>query len=246
MMYVRTEDLMSEAEAAATPLADGGACFNPRGRNAGMFNPTLNGCAEELALAGVGLDGCLTSGGTFDAKLNTCPVVLRPNVPVEPLVLRANAGDCIDVTLRNRLVNKQAVTTADEPVFFADGTPVFSELADGSTPALFVDDTAGGLTEVARNLVVFDLPPDLAGWQDMMMSVTRRIEGLGTGAEMYFFNNNLVRPGSWATSTLPTAEGIKPTGVVSRSWRHPSSSVPATCCPRTASSSRRRACSVRS
>ncbi|MDH3611698.1 MAG: hypothetical protein OES10_00330 [Gammaproteobacteria bacterium] len=198
MMYVRTEDLMSEAEAAATPLADGGACFNPRGRNAGMFNPTLNGCAEELALAGVGLDGCLTSGGTFDAKLNTCPVVLRPNVPVEPLVLRANAGDCIDVTLRNRLVNKQAVTTADEPVFFADGTPVFSELADGSTPALFVDDTAGGLTEVARNLVVFDLPPDLAGWQDMMMSVTRRIEGLGTGAEMYFFNNNLVRPGSWA------------------------------------------------
>jgi manganese oxidase len=28
---------------------------------------------------------------------------LRPDVPIEPLVLRANAGDCLNVTLRNRL-----------------------------------------------------------------------------------------------------------------------------------------------
>ncbi len=28
---------------------------------------------------------------------------LRPGVPVEPLILRANAGDCIEVTLRNKL-----------------------------------------------------------------------------------------------------------------------------------------------
>jgi hypothetical protein len=32
-----------------------------------------------------------------------CPVLLAANAPVEPLVLRANAGDCIEVTLRNRL-----------------------------------------------------------------------------------------------------------------------------------------------
>ena len=32
-----------------------------------------------------------------------CPVRLADNAPVEPLVLRANAGDCIEVTLRNRL-----------------------------------------------------------------------------------------------------------------------------------------------
>jgi hypothetical protein len=32
-----------------------------------------------------------------------CPVVLSDNAPVEPLVLRANAGDCIEVILRNRL-----------------------------------------------------------------------------------------------------------------------------------------------
>ena len=32
-----------------------------------------------------------------------CPMKLKAGVPVEPLVLRAAAGDCIDVTLRNRL-----------------------------------------------------------------------------------------------------------------------------------------------
>lgn len=32
-----------------------------------------------------------------------CPVILSPTAPVEPIVLRANAGDCINVTLRNRL-----------------------------------------------------------------------------------------------------------------------------------------------
>jgi hypothetical protein len=74
-------------------------------------------------------------------------VVLADNAPVEPLVLRANAGDCIEVTLRNRLP---------------------------------------------------DVAPDLAGWQDMMWLVKRRIQvdpitGL---AAMHFFNNNLVRPSS--------------------------------------------------
>jgi hypothetical protein len=64
---------------------------------------------------------------------------------VEPVVLRANAGDCIEVTLRNRLP---------------------------------------------------EMAPDLAGWQDMMWAVTRRVQGGGVNAEMYFFNNNLVRPSS--------------------------------------------------
>ena len=32
-----------------------------------------------------------------------CPAQLKAGVPIEPLVLRAAAGDCVDVTLRNRL-----------------------------------------------------------------------------------------------------------------------------------------------
>jgi hypothetical protein len=39
-------------------------------------------------------------GGVQDIR---CPVRLADTAPVEPLVLRANAGDCIEVTLRNRL-----------------------------------------------------------------------------------------------------------------------------------------------
>jgi hypothetical protein len=74
------------------------------------------------------------------------PIGLQPGAPVEPLVLRANAGDCIEVTLHNAL------------------------------PAV---------------------APDLAGWQDMMWAVTRRIQGAGINAEMYFFNNNLIRPSSY-------------------------------------------------
>jgi hypothetical protein len=189
MMYVRTEDLEAEVERYARE--QGLPCFNTNGKNKGMFNPTLNGCDVDTT-------GCESSGGSWDPKQPTCPVVLRDNVPVEPLVLRANAGDCIDVTLRNRLVNEQA-TWNGQKVVYADGTPVFSELADGSLPALFAAD---GTQITNRNEVVFDLPPDLAGWQDMMWGVTRRIQpaldGNPVNDEMHFFNNNLVRPGSWA------------------------------------------------
>ncbi len=55
----------------------------------------------------------------------TCPVRLSDTAPVEPIALRANAGDCIETTLRNRI------------------------------PAV---------------------APDLAGWQDMMWIVKRRIQ----------------------------------------------------------------------
>jgi hypothetical protein len=45
---------------------------------------------------------CLT-GGRLTPTNYTCPVQLRPQAPVEPIVLRAAAGDCIRVTLRNKL-----------------------------------------------------------------------------------------------------------------------------------------------
>src|SRR6185503_5344165 len=38
---------------------------------------------------------------------------LNPGVPIEPLILRANAGDCITLTLNNRL----PATAPDLPVF---------------------------------------------------------------------------------------------------------------------------------
>ena len=195
MMYVMTSDLAPVAEMAAEP---GGACFNAKGKNKGKFNPSNAGCAEELAAKNVDLGGCMTSGGGYDPKLPTCQVKLRDEAPVEPLVLRANAGDCIEVTLRNRLVAKQAVTAdTGAKVYYADGKPVFADL--GKSLDWFLAD---GVTPVARNNVVLDQPPDLAGWQDMMWAVTRRIQPAADGNpvndEMHFFNNNLVRPGAYA------------------------------------------------
>ncbi len=89
----------------------------------------------------------------FDADTDQ-PIALKPGVPVEPLVLRANAGDCIEVRLNNAL------------------------------PAI---------------------APDLAGWQDILWGVTRRIQKGEAGPEanpnandeMHFFNNNLIRPSSY-------------------------------------------------
>jgi len=190
MMYVRTEDLMGKAEAWAQ-MNDPEDCFNQKGRNKGKFNPTLANCD----VAPADLEGCQSSSGSgYNAKLNTCPIVLRPDAPVEPLVLRANAGDCIDVTLRNRLVNEQAVTTdTGEKLFYSSGAPVFADL--GKNRTFYKADLT---TVVERNNVTFDLPPDLAGWQDMMWMATRHIQGAGVNAEMHFFNNNLIRPGSYA------------------------------------------------
>lgn len=47
--------------------------------------------------------GCLNTKGKLDPKLPTCKVKLRDGAPVEPVVLRGAAGECLQVTLRNRL-----------------------------------------------------------------------------------------------------------------------------------------------
>lgn len=44
---------------------------------------------------------------------------LKPNVPIEPLILRANAGDCIQITLNNRLPNEPLNTGTTLPAPYA-------------------------------------------------------------------------------------------------------------------------------
>ena len=46
---------------------------------------------------------CIAKGGRVDPTLPACPVMLKAGAPVEPIVLRAVAGECMVVTLRNRL-----------------------------------------------------------------------------------------------------------------------------------------------
>jgi hypothetical protein len=206
MMYVRTEELISVAEAIALEN-NFVACFGStgRGRNSQVdftkFQPLNAGCP----LAAESLEGCLDEAGVFKTTLHTCPVVLRPNVPVEPLVLRANAGDCIDVTLRNRLVNEPAVTTGGQPVVDSNGLPVWFDLGEGKREfcvfAAAGTSVCGGqpCTAVALADIIFDHPPDLPGWQDTFWVVNRNLgNGVAADGQMHFFNNNLIRPSSYA------------------------------------------------
>ncbi len=74
----------SQKALSAQPQAPGELVFNNRGPQSGFIS-TLNGVmyvrSEDLDSNGV----------------------LKPGVPIEPLILRANAGDCIDVNLTNKI-----------------------------------------------------------------------------------------------------------------------------------------------
>jgi hypothetical protein len=54
---------------------------------------------SDLEPADPNLPACQQGGATNPG----CPVLLKPTAPIEPVVLRAAAGECINVTLRNRL-----------------------------------------------------------------------------------------------------------------------------------------------
>ena len=53
---------------------------------------------------------------------------LKDNAPVEPLVLRAAAGDCLQVTLRNRLLTQAVHKTSYMPIIDAEGYGIFLAL----------------------------------------------------------------------------------------------------------------------
>jgi len=128
----------------------------------------------------------------LDPKLPTCPVILKDGVPAGPLVLRAAAGECVDVTLRNKLLS-QAFDADGFAVFDAAGAPVFYD--KGAGEPLFLDQTA---TIPATPPVTFDQMPDLANG-NAIPAMVRRDRGEDDTLEgMTSFNNNLMAPSAWA------------------------------------------------
>jgi len=122
---------------------------------------------------------------------------LKPGVPVEPLILRANAGDCIDVTLSNRLLTQAVLAVGDTPVIDANGTAVFLDNGD----PLFVADTAGLLscgsslcTAVDAALVSFDQMPELATFGTLIGANKRhRSDPLAPANGSTTFQTNLIQ-----------------------------------------------------
>ena len=84
--------------------------YNPRGprsrngKTGPLHDPTaiLSCRTADLVARNPAARG-LPPKGKLDPTLPACPVMLKAGAPVEPLVLRAAAGECIVVTLRNRL-----------------------------------------------------------------------------------------------------------------------------------------------
>ena len=185
------QDLFPGAHAGAAPDPDGGTLvYNTRpdpvpGASAvgGGFGPLHDPTAIlYVNTADLGPDG----------KLN-------PLVPAGPMVIRANAGDCIEITLRNELLDQAFVTVGGALVINAAGTPVF---IDKNEPLFFLN-PAGTLicggqpcTVVAKADVTFDKMFDLANG-NAIAAVVRRVRG-NPGEGMTSFNNNLMAPSPWA------------------------------------------------
>jgi len=146
-------------------------------------------------------DRCFYSGNggtvSYEPFRSDCPVKLRSDAPIEPLVIRANAGDCIEVKLRNKVlepatytVNGQDVrvyigTNIGTPAFFA--APGYTYIAD-----LNGDGTLSSGEAVSASNINWDETLDLASGNALSATV-RRDPGAGTEG-MTSFNNNLMQP----------------------------------------------------
>ncbi|HLF10657.1 MAG TPA: hypothetical protein VJA26_05540, partial [Gammaproteobacteria bacterium] len=143
---------------------------------------------DPTAILYVFTDDLVPTDGVENTAANrrdpTIPVRLRNNAPVEPIVLRANAGDCITVRLRNRLLQPARRIVDDGPVYQANGKQVFECRAN-----MFADPEA--TIPLASSEVRCDKMIDLASSSPLPATVRRdRDDPQG----MTSFNNNLIEP----------------------------------------------------
>jgi hypothetical protein len=192
ILYVRTDDLVHLMDTDGDGIYDLGdldedGVYDQNGPNAEVWDDR---CVRyEKKVKG-------------DATLPTCPVVLKSTAPVEPLIIRAKAGECVEVNLRNKLL-KQAV--------YDDGNGNMCVVYDDTDKPVFEDtgpdkykggnaDCDGDGTYDYPNLsyydVIFDEMPDLAS-SNAQVAMVRRDPGAGM-AGMTSFNNNLMAPSPFA------------------------------------------------
>ena len=113
-------------------------------------------------------------------------------VALEPIVVRANAGDCIDVTLRNKLLEHATTKAGAYLVYDDNGKPVFEDPFD-KPKGLNADTDGDGLgdTPYAREDIHFDSMPDLATG-NAITGIVRRDRDDPQG--MTTFQSNLMVP----------------------------------------------------
>jgi hypothetical protein len=130
----------------------------------------------------------------YDPSLPACSVRLADGVPVEPPVIRANAGDCIEVTLRNKVL-AQATDDDGYRLFQADGKPAYEDKRDKGIK-VYVDDDYNGydIDDVEAVTANFDQTLDLATGNSIT-AVVRRERGANDAPQgMTSFQSNLMQP----------------------------------------------------
>jgi hypothetical protein len=128
----------------------------------------------------------------YDPSLPACSVALKEGVPLEPLVIRANAGDCLNVTLRNKVL-AQAVDDNGYRLFQADGKPAFEDKRAKGIK-VYIDDEYDGydIEDIEATVAYFDETIDLASGNAITANV-RRDRGVGAQG-MTSFQSNLMQP----------------------------------------------------
>jgi len=143
----------------------------------------------------------------YAPSMPACKVKLRDGAAVEPVVIRAAAGDCMNVTLRNKVLAQAYEDVApygyydraggDYVLFQADGKPAYEDKrGKGPQYVLSADTDYDGIGDTAPvGVVRFDQTNDLASG-NALPAMVRRDPGAGeTG--MTSFNNNLLQPSAY-------------------------------------------------
>ncbi len=132
----------------------------------------------------------------YDPSLPACAVRLKADVPVEPLVIRAAAGDCMNVQLNNKVL-QQAHDDTGYRLYQADGKPAFEDKrGKGPQYELSADTNYDGIGDsVPSGMAYFDQTLDLPTG-NALPGMVRRNAGMG-GEGMTTFNNNLMQPSAY-------------------------------------------------
>jgi hypothetical protein len=173
------------AVSAEDALPGGTLTYWTDGAGEKLHDPTalLYVYVEDLEAKDLTDDDCYRTQGkrkVLDLTRPGCSVRVRADAPIEPLILRANAGDCVRIELFNKLI-EQAIEQVDgvlgEEIYTcpeeggvvslapADPQPVFKPIPGAANYCRFDG------TLVSPENVNFDSIPDLDGFNTMPMIV---------------------------------------------------------------------------
>jgi len=194
MLYVNTADLES-LMGEAGGIGNEPYCWEP-GTPATEGEIVCNKKGNKCKLR----EGEPAQPPTYNPTSMSCKVRLKAGVAIEPVVIRAAAGDCIEVTLRNRIL-AQAYDDNGDFVFWSDGEAAFTEVRDDAdeletVPVLMVDTDYDEVGDSAPSGTVhFDQTLDLATGNAIPAAV-RRDRGVAPNG-MTSFQSNLMQPSAY-------------------------------------------------